>query len=68
MRPRFIELEPENLGKQLIIHGVRYVRCRKCVCLKPVSECVIYGGSGTYMNVGLCRLCANADNERYNRR
>ena len=66
MSTRFIELEPENLGKPLIVNGVRYARCRKCATLKPTSQMLVYGGSGTHMNIGECRSCAYNGNERYN--
>ena len=54
---RFIELEPQYRGKPLIVNGVRYVRCRACAELVATTDCLVYGGTGLEINVGLCRVC-----------
>ena len=37
--------------------GIRWVKCKKCGCVKPASDFSTYGGSGKNINKGLCNSC-----------
>ena len=67
MAKRFIELEPQYRGKPFVINGTRYVRCRECAQLVVTKDCLVYGGLGLSVNVGLCRACGYK-NERISNR